>query len=125
MVSDRHRIDGFLQGARSLQLLGLHHILLLSLTQQECERINAVVPEVGCGWTSFESPQDLSGVFEMWNLRYRTVARYSMSFCRTACEHAQLEYDPAVEHLWHRLVTGALCIYSLQPEQFCAKLLLQ
>ncbi len=52
MVSDHKRIDGFLQGARSLQLLGLNHILLLSLTQSECKLIRDVVPEVGCGWTT-------------------------------------------------------------------------
>ncbi len=75
MVSDRNRIDGFLQGARSLQLLGLEHILLISLTEKECKLVNAVVPEVGCGWTTFETPSDLSGVYDMWNLRYRTLAR--------------------------------------------------
>ena len=75
MVSDRKRLDGFLQGARSLQLLGLHHILLLSLTEEECTSIADVVPEVGCGWTNFENPADMWTVFAMWNLRYRTVAR--------------------------------------------------
>ena len=75
MVSDRARLDGFLQGARSLQLLGLHHILLLSLTEEECAKIAEAVPEVGCGWTEFENPQDMWVVFKMWNLRYRTVSR--------------------------------------------------
>ncbi|KAL0053604.1 hypothetical protein WJX82_008204 [Trebouxia sp. C0006] len=75
MVSDHKRIDGFLQGARSLQLLGLNHILLLSLTESECKLIRNVVPEIGCGWTTFESPEDLEGVYDLWNMRYRTVAR--------------------------------------------------
>ena len=75
MVSDHKRIDGFLQGARSLQLLGLNHILLLSLTESECKLIRNVVPEIGCGWTTFESPEDLEGVYDLWHMRYRTVAR--------------------------------------------------
>lgn len=75
MVSDHKRIDGFLQGARSLQLLGLDHILLLSLTQRECKIIRDAVPEVGCGWTTFKSPTDLEGVYNLWNMRYRIVAR--------------------------------------------------
>ena len=76
MVADRKRVDGFLQGARSLHSLGLEHILLLSLTESECIVVNAAVPEVGCGWTTFQSPDDLEGVYDMWNLRYRTVARF-------------------------------------------------
>ena len=76
LVADRKRIDGFLQGARSLHSLGLEHILLLSLTESECKVVNAAVPEIGCGWTTFQSPDDLEGVYDMWNLRYRTVARF-------------------------------------------------
>lgn len=76
MVADRKRVDGFLQGARSLHSLGLEHILLLSLTESECIVVNAAVPVVGCGWTTFQSPDDLEGVYDMWNLRYRTVARF-------------------------------------------------
>lgn len=79
MVTDRKRIDGFLQGAKSLHLLGLHHILLLGLTEEECEGANAVVPEIGCGWTTFKTPADLQDVFELWSLRYRNVARYPPS----------------------------------------------
>ena len=77
MVTDRKRIDGFLQGTKSLHQLGLHHILLLAISQDECALVNNVVPEVGCGWTSFKSPNDLSGVYELWSLRYRTLARWN------------------------------------------------
>ena len=79
MVTDRNRLDGFLQGSKSLYALGLHHILLLAMTQEECELVKAVVPAVGCGWTTFKSPPDLINVYELWSLRYRTLARYFLS----------------------------------------------
>lgn len=75
MVATRNRIDGFLQGTKSLHTLGFHHILLLALTKGECELVNTIVPEVGCGWTTLESPSDLKGIFMLWLLRYRTLAR--------------------------------------------------
>ena len=75
MVTDRKRIDGFLQGTKSLYKLGFHHVLLLAMTKDECELVNTVVPEVGCGWTTFKSPSDLTDVYVLWNLRYRTLAR--------------------------------------------------
>lgn len=75
MVSDHVRIDSFLQAANSMHRLGLGHILLLSLTKADCEAINQVVPDIGCGWTTFVYPHDFGPVFALWSLRYRTLAR--------------------------------------------------
>ena len=107
MVSDHKRIDGFLQGARSLQLLGLEHILLLSLTQRECKLIRDVIPEVGCGWTTFESPKDLEGVYSLWNMRYRIVAR--LAFLHK-CIHM---HGATVKVAW--LLTGSPPCVSTRP----------
>ena len=75
MVSDRDRMDTFLQAANSIHALGFGHILLLGLTNADCEAINSVVPDIGCGWTSFVYPHDFGGIFALWSLRYRTLAR--------------------------------------------------
>ena len=75
MVSDLKRVDTFLQGSHTLMQLGLAHILLLSLDQPMCERINELVPDIGCAWSSDVVPHDMWGTTYLWNLRYRTLAR--------------------------------------------------
>lgn len=75
MVSDLKRIDSFLQGSHSLLQLGLAHILLLSLDQPMCERVNSIVPDIGCAWSSDIAPPDMRGTTYLWNMRYRTLAR--------------------------------------------------
>ena len=51
MVSDVQRLDSFLQAADSLQQLGLSNILLLSYSQDMCETIAPILPDIGCGWS--------------------------------------------------------------------------
>ena len=74
-VSDLERLDNFLQAVDSLQQLGLSHVLLLSYSQETCEEIAPVVPDIGCAWSSQKHPENLEGDFYVWSLRYRTVAR--------------------------------------------------
>ena len=75
MVSGPERIDSFLQAANSIHGLGFGHIMLLGLSEDDCKIVNQTVPAIGCGWTSFKTPQDLSTLFALWSLRYRTLAR--------------------------------------------------
>lgn len=74
-VSNLERLDNFLQAVDSLQQLGLSHVLLLSYSQDTCEAIAPLVPEIGCAWSSHKHAEDLQGDFYAWSLRYRTVAR--------------------------------------------------
>ena len=75
MVSDLRRLDSFLQAADSLKRLGLTNILLLSHSEDMCNTIHPVVPDIGCAWSSHQHPSDLAGNFYVWSLRYRILAR--------------------------------------------------
>lgn len=116
MVSDRDRIDTFLQAANSMHRFGFGHILLLSMTESDCQAINNVVPEIGCGWTTFVYPHDFGPVYALWSLRYRTLARCdklsldALSVCTLLMQHVQ-----SLAHLSQSilLVLTSLCTLAL------------
>ena len=62
-----------------MHALGFGHVLLLALTEDDCKIINQAVPDVGCGWTTFTTPPDMTALFALWSLRYRFLVRQASS----------------------------------------------